>query len=77
MNRFQPILQHGCIWEYQIHVLKWQVDKLESTTRGIYFYSQGKKIFVSTNARFLEEDYMIGYNKPSDTKYNCVATNYT
>ena len=70
-------------------MLKWQVDKLESRTRGvlfigfhkgtrgIYFYSQGKKVFVSTNARFLEEDYMIGYKKPSNTKSKCVATNYT
>ena len=54
------------------------VDKLESRskvcqfvgypkgTRGYYFYSQvDQKVFVSTNARFLEDDYMVSNNVKS------------
>ena len=35
-------------------------------TRGYYFYnSEEQKVFVSTNAKFLEEDYMKDYEPKS------------
>ena len=53
------------------HVLKGKTEKIESQsetclfvgnpkgTKGYYFYSPSEnKVFVSTNANFLEEDYM-------------------
>ena len=58
-------------------MLKWDPSKLESRsdvclfvgypkgTKGYIFYDpQDQKVFVSTNAIFLEEDYMID-NKPT------------
>ena len=57
-------------------MLKWDPNKLKTRsdvclfvgypkgTKGYIFYDpQNQKVFVSTNARFLEEDYMID-NKP-------------
>ena len=74
-TRRKPSLQHIHIWGCPAHVLKPKVDKLESRsevcqfvgypkgTRGYYFYSQvDQKVFVSTNARFLEDDYMVSNN---------------
>ena len=38
-------------------------------TRGYYFYnSEKQKVFVSTNAKFLEEDYMKDYEPKSKIK---------
>ena len=64
----KPSLQHfGC----PAHVLKGKTKKMESHTetcifvgypkgtKGYYFYSPSDlKVFVSTNAKFLEKDYM-------------------
>ena len=59
------------VWNCQAHVLKGKLDKLEpkseaclfvgypKETRGYLFYSHiDNKVFVSTNAKFLENDYM-------------------
>ena len=64
-------LRHFRIWGCPAHVLKNKTNKLESCsqvclfvgypkeTRGGYFYSpKDNKVLVSTNATFLEEDYM-------------------
>ena len=72
----KPNLGHIRIWGSPAHVLKRDPSKLESRsdvclfvgypkgTKGYMFYdSQEQMVLVSTNARFLEEDYMID-NKP-------------
>ena len=59
------------IWGCPAHVLKWKPDKLEpksevcllvgypKETRGYLFYSRNdNKVFVRTNAKILENDYM-------------------
>ena len=64
-------LRHFRIWGCPAHVLKSKTTKLEprsqvclfvgypKETRGGFFYSpEENKVFVSTNATFLEEDYM-------------------
>ena len=69
-------LGHVQIWGSLAHVLKRDPSKLEARiyvclfvdypkgTKGYLFYDpQDEKVIVSTNARFLEEDYMID-NKP-------------
>ena len=61
-------LRHIRIWGCRAHVKKAKVDKLESRTelclfvrypkekKGCYFYSpKDNKVFVSINARFLED----------------------
>ncbi|XP_073132208.1 uncharacterized protein [Henckelia pumila] len=66
-----PNLRHIRIWGCPAYVLKRKMDKMESRseacvfvgypkeTRGYYFYSpQDKKVFVSTNATFLEDRYI-------------------
>lgn len=68
----KPSLQHLHIWGCLAHVLKVKIDKLESKsevctfvgypkqTKGWIFYNpREQKVLVSTNAVFLEEDYMI------------------
>ena len=68
----KPSLQHLHIWGCSAHVLKVNTDKLESKsevctfvgypkgTKGWIFYNpREQKVLVSTNAVFLEEDYMI------------------
>lgn len=68
----KPSLQHLHIWGCPAHVLKVKTDKLESKsevctfvgypkrTKGWIFYNpREQKVLVSTNAVFLEEDYMI------------------
>ena len=75
----KPSLGHVRIWESPAHVLKRDPSKLEARidvcmfvgyprgTKGYMFYDpQDQKVFVSTNARFLEEDYMM--NNKSRTK---------
>ncbi|KAI9180050.1 hypothetical protein LWI28_000646 [Acer negundo] len=64
-------LQHLRIFGCPAHVLKGKTEKMESRsetcifvgypkeTKGYYFYSPSDlKVFVSTNAKFLEKDYM-------------------
>jgi hypothetical protein len=64
------------IWGCPAHVLKGKTDKLESKTevclfvgypkgrKGYLFYSPKEiKVFVTTNARFLEEEY-VNNNRP-------------
>ena len=72
----KPSLGHVRIWDSPTHIRKRDPSKLESRsnvclfvgypkgTKGYMFYDpQDQKVFVSTNARFLEENYMID-NKP-------------
>ena len=68
----KPSLGHVRIQDSPAHVLKRDPSKLETSTdvclfvdtKCYMFYDlQDQKVFVSTNARFLEEDYMID-NKP-------------
>ncbi|KAK1591798.1 hypothetical protein Q3G72_013860 [Acer saccharum] len=67
----KPSLQHLRIFGCPAHVLKGKIEKMESRsetcifvgypkeTKGYYFYSPSDlKVFVSTNAKFLEKDYM-------------------
>ena len=67
----QVSLRHFRIWGCPAHLLKSKTTKLEprsqvclfvgypKETRGGFFYSpEENKVFVSTNATFLEEDYM-------------------
>lgn len=70
-TRQKPSLQHLRIFGCPAHVLKGKTEKMESRsetcifmgypkgTKGYYFYSHSDlKVFVSTNASFLENDYM-------------------
>ncbi|XP_074562593.1 uncharacterized protein LOC141819132, partial [Curcuma longa] len=50
----KPSLRHFRIWGCPAHVLKGEADKLEPRT-------EDQKVIVSTNARFLEEDYVINH----------------
>ena len=69
-----PSLQHLHIWGCPAYVLKIRADKLElksevctfveypKGTKGWLFYNpREQKVLVSTNAAFLEEDYMIDW----------------
>ena len=66
----KPSMRYLYIWGCPAHVLKGKPDKLEpkskvcllmgypKETRGYLFYSRkDNKVFVSTNAKFLENDY--------------------
>lgn len=68
----KPSLNHFRIWGCPAYVLKRKTDKLESRseicnfvgypkgTKGWLFYNpKENRVFVSTNAVFLEEDYMM------------------
>ena len=70
-NGRKTSLRHFLIWGCPAHVLKNKTTKLEprsqvclfvgypKETRGRFLYSpDDNKVFVSTNAMFLEEDYM-------------------
>ena len=72
--RRKPRMRHLHIWGCLAHVLKGKSDKLQSKTEVIFFvrYLKGivgdlfyshndNKVFVSTNAKFLENDYMNDY----------------
>ncbi|XP_058203105.1 uncharacterized protein LOC131317584 [Rhododendron vialii] len=74
----KPNLQHVRVWGSPAHVLNGNADKLESRTkvclfveyprgtRGGQFYNPtNKKVIVSTNALFLEEDYVIEHKPRS------------
>ena len=67
-------LQHLRIWGYPAHVLKGKIRELETRsevcyfigypkgTFGWYFYDpREQKVFVSTNAIFLEDDYIMNH----------------
>ena len=73
-NGHKPSLRHFCIWGCLAQVLKGKTGKLEPRievcmfvgypkgTRGGLFYSPlDKKVFVSTNATFLEDDYITNF----------------
>ena len=75
-NGCKPSLHHFRIWGCPAHVLKGKTEKLDSRsevcmfvgyskeTRGGIFYSpKENKTFVSTNATFLEYDY-VNNHKP-------------
>ena len=70
----KPSLQHLRIWGCPAHVLKGKISKLETIsevcyligypkgTFGWYFYDpREQKVFVSTNAIFLEDDYIMNH----------------
>ena len=71
-------MRHLHIWGCLAHVLKGKSDKLQSKTGVVFFvgYPKGtigglfyshkdNKVFVSTNAKFLENDYMNDYTPRS------------
>ena len=77
-NGHKPSLRHFRIWGCPAHVIKGKTRKLEpytevcmfigypKGTRGGLFYSPlDKKVFVSTNATFLENDYMTNFKPHS------------
>ena len=77
-NGRKPSLRHIRIWGCPAHVLKGKTGKLEPRsevcmfvgypkgTRGGLFYSaQDNKVFVSTNATFLEYNYMADFKPRS------------
>ena len=77
-NERKPSMRYLHIWGYPTHVLKGKSDKLQSKTEVIFFvgYPKGtvgglfyshkdNKVFVSTNAKFLENDYMNDYTPRS------------
>ena len=74
----KPRMRYLHIWGCPAHVLKGKPDKLEpksevcllvgypKETRGYLFYShKDNKVFVSTNAKFLENDYMNNFTPRS------------
>lgn len=75
----KPSLKHVRIWGCPAHVLRQGADKLEPRTdvrlfigypkgtKGGMFYSPtDQKVVISTNARFLEEDYVMDHKPISD-----------
>ena len=77
-NGHKPSLRHFRIWGCPAHLLKLKTGKLEPRTevcmfvgypkgtRGGLFYSpSNKKVLVSTNATFLEYDYMTNFKPRS------------
>ncbi|MCQ7016867.1 DDE-type integrase/transposase/recombinase, partial [Clostridioides difficile] len=74
----KPSLNHIRIWGCPAHVLKADTDKLESRTEvrlfvgypkgtkgGLFYSPKDQKVIVSTNARFLEEDYVMSHRPTS------------
>ena len=74
----KPCMRYLHIWGCLAHVLKRKLDKLQSKTKVVFFvgYPKGtvrslfyshkdNKVFVSTNAKFLENDYMNDYTPKS------------
>ena len=77
-NMCKPSLNYIRIWGASVYVLRKEPHKLESRTkvclfigypkgtRGALFYSSlEKKVIVSTNAKFLEEDYVNNFKPKS------------
>ena len=74
----KPGMRHLHIWGCPAHMLKGKSDKLQSKTEVVFFvgYPKGtvgglfyshkdNKVFVSTNAKYLENDYMNDYTLKS------------
>ena len=74
----KPSLNHIRIWGAPMHVLRKEQHKLESRTEvclfisypkgtrgGLFYSSSEKKVIVSTNAKFLEEDYVNNFKPKS------------
>ncbi|KAH6777751.1 cyclopropyl isomerase [Perilla frutescens var. frutescens] len=74
----KPSLNHIRIWGSPAHVLDKEADKLAPRTNvrlfigyprgtkgGLFYSPKDQKIIVSTNARFLEEDYVINHKPMS------------
>ena len=74
----KPSMKYLYIWGCTTHVIKGKPDKLEpksevcllvgypKETRGYLFYSHNdNKVFISTNAKFLENDYMNNFTPRS------------
>ena len=79
----KPSMNHIRVWGCPAHVLDRGADKLASRTevrlfvgypkgtRGGYFYSpKDQRVVVSTNARFLEEDYISEHKPKSEIILN-------
>ena len=77
-NGRKPSLNHIRIWGAPTHVLRKEPHKLESRTEvclfigypkgtrgGLFYSSSVKKVIVSTNAKFLEEDYVNNFKPKS------------
>ena len=77
-NGLKPSMRHLHIWGCPAHVLKGKSDKLQFKTEVVFFigYPKGtigdlfyshkdNKVFVSTNAKFLENYYMNDYTPRS------------
>ena len=77
-NGRKPSLNHIRIWGAPVHVLRKEPHKLESRTEvccfigypkgtrcGLFYSSSEKKVIVSTNAKFLEEDYVNNFKPKS------------
>ena len=71
-------LNHIRIWGAPAHFLNQKSDKMDSYTEvfifigylkgtrgGIFYSTKDKKVFVSTHATFLEDDYMKNYKPKS------------
>ena len=74
-NGHKPSMRHLHIWGCLAHVLKRKSDKLEAKTKvckflgysketkGYLFYNHNEnKVFVSTHAKFLEDDYVNNFD---------------
>ena len=74
----KPSLNHIRIWGAPTHVLNKKSNKMDSrievcmfigylkgTRGGIFYSTKDKKVFVSTHATFLEDDYMKNYKPKS------------
>ena len=74
----KPSMKYLHIWGCLAHVLKGKFDKLEAKievcmflgyskeTKGYLFYNhRDNKVFVSTNAKFLEDNYVNNFNPRS------------
>ena len=77
-SRCKPSMRYLCIWGCLAHMLKGKPDKLEpkskvclfigypKETRGYLLYSHiDNKVFVTINAKFLENDYMNNFTPRS------------
>ncbi|XP_057481980.1 uncharacterized protein LOC130768889 [Actinidia eriantha] len=77
-NGCNPNLQHVRIWNSSAYMLKGKADKLESRTDvcffvgyprktkgGLFYCPKDHKVIVSTNARFLEDDYVMNHKSKS------------
>ena len=77
-NGRKPSLNHIRIWGALAHVLRKEPHKLESRTEvclfigypkgtrgGLFYSSSEKKVIVSTNAKFFEEDYVNNFKPKS------------